>query len=167
MAVATSYRFLRCQVHPAFAEVQGWFLEVRDGDPQLLATLHRSIAAKYHSMLGQDSHGCGQDAARLAAVWLRSLESALQEGDVLVNPAGGFAAKRDLIVLAEVHTRDLTWPEQFDDEIITISRWPKGIHYYLCSNRERVFVPEKFTTCQAAREAALRYVPVERIRSRH
>jgi len=166
MTMATSYRFLRCQVHPAFVDVQGWFLEVRDGDPQLLATLHRSIVAKYHSMLGQDSHGCGRDAARLAAVWLRSLESALQEGDVLVNPAGGFAAKRYLIVLAEIHSRDLTWPEQFDDEIITISRWPKGKHYYLCSNKDRVFVPEKFTTCEAAREAALRYVPADRIRSR-
>ncbi len=166
MAVATPYRFLRCQVHPAFADVQGWFLEVRDGDPQLLATLHRSISAKYHTMLGQDSHGCGRDATQLATVWLRSLESALQEGDVLVNPAGGFAAKRDLIVLAEIHSRDLTWPEQFDDEIITISRWPKGKHYYLCSNKERVFVPEKYVTYQVAREAALRYVPADRIRSK-
>ena len=167
MPVAASYRFARCQVHPAFDDVQGWFLEVQGDDPQLLVALHRSIAAKYHSILGQDSHGCGQDATRLAAAWLQSLVSALQEGDVLVNPAGGFAAKRDLIVLAEIKRRDLTWPEQFADEIITISQWPKGRHYYLCSNKGRVFVPEKFATYRAARLAALKYVPAARIKSRN
>jgi hypothetical protein len=91
----------------------------------------------------------------------------LQEGDVLVNPAGGFAAKRDLIVLAEIKRRDLTWPEQFADEIITISQWPKGRHYYLCSNKGRVFVPEKFATYRAARLAALKYVPAARIKLRN
>jgi hypothetical protein len=146
--------------------VQGWFLEVQGDDSQLVAALHKSIAAKYCSMLGQDSHGCGKDATRLAAAWLQSLESALQEGKVLVNPAGGFVAKRDLIVLAEIKRRDLTWPEQFADEIITISRWPQRPHYYLCSNRGRVFVPEKFTTYRAARLAALRYVTADRIESR-
>ena len=97
---------------------------------------------------------------------VESLESALLEGDLLVNPAGGFVAKRDLIVLAEIKRRDLIWPEVFADEIITISRWPKGTHYYLSSNRGRVFVPEKFVTYRAARLAALRYVPADRIRSR-
>ena len=161
-----SYRFARCQVHPAFDDVQGWFLEVQDDDHQLVEALHRSVTAKYCSMLGQDSHGCGADATRLAAAWLQSLESALQEGEVLVNPAGGFVAKRDLIVLAEIQRRDLTWPEVFADEIITISRWPKGTHYYLCSNKGRVFVPEKFATYRAARLAAMRYVTADRIKSR-
>jgi len=167
MSVA-SYRFARCQVHPAFDDVQGWFLEVQGDDPQLVAALHKSITAKYHSMFGEDSHGKPgpADATRLAAAWLQSLELALQEGKVLVNPAGGFVAKRDLIVLAEIKCRDLTWPEVFADEIVTISRWPKGTHYYPCSNRGRVFIPEKFTTYRAARLAALRYVPADRIKSR-
>ena len=159
-----TYHFARCQVHPDY-DVQGWFLEVQRKDSQLRAALHKSIAAKYCSMLGEDSHGSG-NAARFAAAWLQSLESALQEGDVLVNPAGGFAAKRDLIVLAEIKRRDLTWPENFADEIITIAKWPKGKHYYLCSNRGRVFVPEKFATYRAARLSALRYVPADRIESR-
>lgn len=166
MPVAMSYQFARCQVHPAFDDVQGWFLEVQSDDSQLLTALHKSITAKYCSMLGQDSHGCGKDATRLAAAWLQSLESALQEGDVLVNPAGGFVAKRDLIVLAEIKRSDLTWPEVLADEIITISKWPKGKHYHLCSNKSRVFVPEKYATYRAARLAALRYVPSDRIKSR-
>lgn len=161
------YRFARCQVHPAFDDVQGWFLEVHDDDLQLLAALQKSIIAKYCSMLGQDSHGCGQDAARLAAAWMQSLELALQEGDVLVNRAGGFVAKQDLIVLDEIKRSDLIWPEQFADEIITISKWPKGKHYYLCSNKSRAFVPEKFSTYRAARLAALQYVPADRINSRY
>ena len=161
-----SYRFARCQVHPAF-DVEGWFLEVQGDDPQLIVALHKSIAAKYHSMLGQDSHGCGNDATRLAATWLQSLEAELQEGCVLVNPAGGFVAKRDLIVLDEVTRHELVWPDQSADEIITISRWPQRPHFYPCSNKGRVFVPEKFTTYRAARLAALRYVPADRIRSRN
>ena len=103
--MSVAYRFARCQVHPDFDDVQGWFLEVQGDNPQLVAALHKSIATKYHSMLGQDSHGCGPDATRLAAAWLQSLESALQEGEVLVNPAGGIVAKRDLIVLAEIKRR--------------------------------------------------------------
>ena len=168
MSVATCYRFLRCQVHPTFDDVQGWFLEVQGDDPELLASLHKSITAKYRSMFGEDSHGKPGpgNATLLAANWLRSLEAELQEGEVLVNPAGGFVAKRDLIILAEIESDDLTWPEQFPDEIITISRWPKGKHYYLCSNKNRVFVPEKFSTYQAAEEAARKYVSPDRIKAR-
>jgi hypothetical protein len=191
--VATKcYRFLRCQVHPAFDDVQAWFLEVRgddgDPDPELVAAIHDSIAAKYRTMFGEDCHGTfgpgasgpgtsGHDtsgpgasrtgkAALLAADWLRSIETELQQGDVLVNPAGGFVAKRDLVVLEEIESDDLTWPEHYADEIITISRWPRGKHYYISSNRGRVFVPEKFTTYRAARVAALKYVSAGRIKSR-
>ena len=165
MLVATCYRFVRCQVHPAFADVQGWFLEVRGDDRQLIIALHKSIVVKYYSMLGQDSHGSGGDAIQLAATWLQSLKSELQQDVVLVNPSGGFVAKRDLIVLDEVTRHELVWPEQSADEIITISRWPQRPHFYPCSNIGRVFVPEKFPTYQAAREVALRYVPADRIRS--
>lgn len=168
MSIATCYRFVRCQVHPAFADVQGWFLEVAENDPELLESLRRSIAAKYRSMFGEDAHGKpgASNAELLADRWLRSLEEELQEGEVLVNPAGGFVAKHDLIVLAEIESDDLTWPEHLDDEVIAISKWPKGKHYYLSSNRERVFVPEKFNTYQAAKRAALRYVSADRIKSR-
>jgi len=167
MYVATCYRFLRCQVHPAFADVQGWFLEV-SGDPELLAALRQGVLAKYRQMFGEDAHGSpgASNAERLADNWLRSLEEELEQGEVAMNPAGGFVAARDLIVLAEIESDDLIWPEHFADEIIVISKWPKGRHYYLSSNRERVFVPEKFHTYQAARGAALRYVPADRIRSK-
>lgn len=167
MSIATCYRFLRCQVHPAF-DVQGWFLEVTGDDPELLEALRRSLVAKYRSMFGEDAHGRPgpSNAERLADNWLCSVEEELREGEVLVNPAGGFVAKRDLIVLAEIEADDLTWPEHFDDEMIVISKWRKGTHYYLSSNRERVFVPEKFNTYHAAKRAALRYVSADRIKSR-
>ena len=77
MTVATPYRFVRCQVHPAFADVQGWFLEVHGNDRQLIVALHKSIVAKYYSILGQDSHGSGGDAIQLATTWLQSLKSEL------------------------------------------------------------------------------------------
>ena len=162
------YHFVRCQVHAAFDDVQGWFLEVRGDDPELLQSLHKSITAKYRSMFGDDSHGKPgpANAVLLAANWLQSLEADLQDGEVLVNLAGGFVAKRDLIDLAEIESDDLTWPEHFADEIITISRWPKGRHNYLCSNRNRLFVPERFSTYRAAEEVALKYVSSDRIRAR-
>jgi len=168
MSIATCYRFLRCQVHPVFPDVQGWFLEVTGDDPELLEALRRSLVAKYRSMFGEDAHGRPgpSNAERLADNWLRSVEEELREGEVLVNPAGGFVAKRDLTILAEIESDDLTWPEHFTDEIIFISKWPKGKHYYLSSNRERVFVPEKFNTYQAAKRAALRYVSADRIKSK-
>jgi len=168
MSVATCCRFVRCQVHPAFDDVQGWFLEVRDDAPELLAALEKAIAAKYRTMFGEDAHGKPgpANATLLAATWLRSLREELQEGEVLINAAGGFVAKRDLIVLAEIERDDLTWPEDFADEIIVISKWPKGKHYYLCSNKERVFIPEKFHSYQAARKAARKYVSADRIKSR-
>jgi hypothetical protein len=165
----TCYRFARCQVHPDFCDIQGWFLEVKDNDQELLGALYKSIKAKYASILGQDSHGCDsrQDNASLqASLWLDSLEAELLDGPVLVNPAGGIAAKRDLIVLAEVKRKELIWPVHYVDEIITISRWPKGKHYYLCSNQSRLFVPEKYNNYNAARKAAMKYVDTERIRMR-
>jgi hypothetical protein len=36
----------------------------------------------------------------------------------------------------------------------------------LCSNKSRIFVPDKHNTYVAARKAASRYVPAERIKSR-
>jgi hypothetical protein len=90
MPVATCYRFVRCQVHPAFDDVQGWFLEVRGDDPELLAALHRSITAKYRSMFGEDSHGKpGPSSAELlAADWLRSAQAELRGGGGGTNQPG-------------------------------------------------------------------------------
>jgi len=68
------------------------------------------------------------------------------------------------IILETIESRKLIWPEQFDGEIITISRWPEGKHYYLCSNKQRIFVPDKYRTFEAAYEVALCYVPDERIK---
>jgi hypothetical protein len=166
---SSPFRFVRGQVHPAFADIQGWFLEVRRDDAELITALHKSIAAKYGSMLGQESHGWGDkrnNAAMLASLWLQSLEEELTFGEVLVNAAGGLVAKRDLIVLAEIESDEPIWPDHLPDEIITISKWPKGKHFYLCSNHNRVFMPEKFSTYRAARAAALKYVPSNRIDSR-
>ena len=70
MPLATCYRFVRCQVHRAFDDVQGWFLEVRAGDSELLAAFHRSLTSKYHLIFGEDPHGGGvkDNGAALAAI---------------------------------------------------------------------------------------------------
>jgi hypothetical protein len=126
------------------------------------------FAAKHQRLFGEDCRGeFGPNAAALLADdWLQSLKVELREGPVLVNSAGGFVARRDLIVPAEIETDALTWPMHFADEIIVISKWPKGKHCYLSSNQERIFLPEKFETYQAAKCAALKYVLSDRIKSR-
>ena len=135
--------------------------------PNCLRHSTRALPPSTVPCWGKTRTVAARDATRLAAAWLQSLESALQEGDVLVNPAGGFVAKRDLIVLAEIKRRDL---DLAGSNLPTkLSPYPSGRndkHYYLCSNRGRVFVPEKFATYRAARLAALRYVPADRIKSR-
>jgi hypothetical protein len=44
---------------------------------------------------------------------------------------------------------------RFDDERITICRWPQGKHSYLCSSKHRIFVPDKHDSYDEARKVAL------------
>jgi hypothetical protein len=96
-----------------------------------------------------------------------SVERYLLTGEsVLVNCNGGIMPMHDTKILETVQSDDLDWNVQYDDEIVTISKWMIARHYYLCSNEGRLFVPDKHSTYEAAYRAALRHVPVERIKSK-
>lgn len=69
-------------------------------------------------------------------------------------------------ILETVESDNLYWDDYFDDEIVTISRWPKAKHFYLASNKGRIFVPDKYNTYKVAYMAVLRYVPADRIKSK-
>lgn len=94
---------------------------------------------------------------RLAAKWLQSVENCLLAGAVLINSNGGLMPREGAVVLDSVESDKLDWPEKFEDEIITISRWEGAKHYYLSSNKGRIFVPDKYNEYADARRAALRH----------
>ena len=59
---------------------------------------------------------------------------------------------------------DCRWGDsRLPNETITISRWPQGTHYYLVSDRYRVFVPDKYDSFISAQAEARKYVPESRI----
>jgi len=172
------YRFLRCQPHPKCPDLQGWYLEVCPDDTETVCELHCGVCHFYYIKFGMDPHlkrhlkpdseeGILKNPIRLAAKWLQSVEHFLLRGEaVLVNSNGGLMPRDGAIVLATVENDKMQWPEHWDDEVITISRWSEARHYYLASNKDRVFVPPKYVRYDDARHEALRYTPADRIKSK-
>jgi len=104
---------------------------------------------------------------KLAAGWLQTADKFLIEGEtILVNVNGGMLSAKEVKILETVESDDIDWDVRYEDEKITISRWPEGRHYYLCSNKNRVFIPDKYNDYADALKAARRYVPVARIISK-
>ena len=168
------YRFHRCQPHAKCPDLTGWYLELRPDDAETVMKLHRGVTGLYFFKFGQDPHIQRDENQRalynpikLAANWLMLVERYLMAGEtLLVNSNGGIMPMRGIIILETVESDDLHWDDRFDDERITISRWPQAKHYYLASNKNRVFVPEKYNSYAEARREALRYVPTDRIRTK-
>jgi hypothetical protein len=153
------HKFVRCQTH-ASCDLQGWYLVLKPGDVDTLAELHQGIAAFYYQQFGLDPHkevlGVLQNPIWLADMWLRTIEKQLFNGvRMLINSHGGILPHCDVKVWATATRAKMIWPGEFDpEEFITISRWPKGFHFYLSSNKERIFTPPKYGTLEKALEAA-------------
>jgi hypothetical protein len=169
------YRFHRVQTHPKLSDLQGWYLELRADDIETLMKVHQGVVSLYYGKFGVDPHLQADEARRtlynpihLAACWLRSADRFLTTcGVALVNVNGGLMLMEDAIILETVESDDIDWNLRYDDEIVTISRWPEGKHWYLSSNKDRIFVPSKCDHYSDALTAALRFVPVERIRNKN
>lgn len=156
------YRFAHCQPHPKCPNLQGWYLILEPDDLDALMELHHGIANFYFWKFGMDPHlkpnseeGVMKNPVRLAAMWLQSIEKFLMAGTtIVVNSSGGMVPLDSVKVLATKESEKMIWPDHYDDEIITISRWKKGKHYYLTSNKNRVFVPPSYIEYTDAREIA-------------
>jgi hypothetical protein len=167
------YRFHRCQVHRKLPNLQGWYLEIHPDDIETLIKIHRGVTYLYFAKFGLDPHIKKESAEnilyhpiRLAATWLVTIERyLLNKKTVLVNANGGMMPYDGAIILETTESDDIAWDVCYDDEQIMISRWPQGKHYYLSSNKNRIFVPEKHISYEAARQIALRFVSAEHIRS--
>lgn len=159
------YRFHLCQTHAKCLNLQGWYLEIRPDDPETLMRVHKGMTGIYYNKFGLDPR-IEYNPIRLAALWLQGTHRFLLNGEtILVNVNGGIMPLAGTIVLETVESDDLDWDVRYDDEVITISRWRAGRHWYLCSSKFRIFIPDKYTTYTDAYRVAQRYVSVERIKS--
>ena len=145
------YQFARCQSHPKYPELQGWYLVLKPDDCDTLEKLHKGVAGFYYGKFGKDPHIVKSDFAgicnpiRLAGKWLATVMKHLVTGETLVvNSKGGWLTYDSVQVLATQTSDDMRWPTLYKAETITISRWPRGRHYYLSSNRDRIFYPLKY-----------------------
>jgi len=143
--------------------------------------LHKGIANLYFFKFGMDPHlkpdseeGMLKNPVRLAASWLQSMEKFLIAGTtVLVNSSGGMMPYDESKVRTAIERWEMIWPsdetwpsDEFNErEIITISRWPQGRHYYLSSNKGRVFVPSKYRNYEHAKRVAEQYTSNIRIKN--
>ncbi len=159
------YRFARCQPHAKCPDLQGWYLILKPDDLDALMKLHKGVANLYFTKFGMDPHlkpdseeGVLKNPVRLAGLWLGSVEKFLSAGTTLaVNFCGGMIPLDSVKVLATVESELMNWPNHYPDEVITISRWPDAQHFYLSSNKDRVFVPPKWTEYDDAHWIAKKY----------
>ena len=168
------YTFHRCQCDPRLPDLTGWYLVLRPDDSETLMKLHKGVAGIYYFKFGMDPHIQANDTLRtfynpvkLASQWFLGVNRFLMAGEtILVNCNGGFIPLLGTKILETVQSDEIDWSVQYDDEIITIGKWFQAKHFYLCSSKGRMFVPDKYNEYETAYRAALRHVPVTRIKSR-
>ncbi len=155
------YHFARCQPRANCPDLQGWYLILKPGDVETLERLHRGVAHLYYAKFSKDSHadpGGVQNPIRLGALWLVTVERFLARHVTLaINSSGGMSPLDDLKVLATAESTVMVWPNHHEGEVITISRWKDSKHFYLSSNRDRVFVPPKYVRYEDALHMAQIY----------
>lgn len=158
------YRFARCQTHPKCPDLQGWYLILEPNDIDTLMNLHKGVSCLYFHKFGVDPHITESEIAGLynpillTAKWLLTVEKYHLAGTtIFVNSSGGILPPECAKVLGTVESQTMSWPNIYEDEVITICRWPEGRHYYLSSNKDRVFVPSKYIEYKAALHAAKKY----------
>jgi hypothetical protein len=124
--------------------------------------LHEGVAHFYFVKFGSGGSNAaaaalGINPIHMAAKWLEAVGAAQMRGETLVvNKVGGWSQFREDQVCSEKQSEQLTWPDYYEDEVITISMYelPEARHYYLTSNKERIFSPPKHNTYEAAERVA-------------
>lgn len=176
------YTFVQMKCHPKIRHLKVWCLKILAAEMDIFASIHTSVATHIFLRFGKDPHLFYQDMGEareeesrfctplhLAGLWGETVERVLQEfGYVLINESGGlFPPRKPLRPLATVHQKECVWPDSYTkkyaDELITILRWQDGKHYYLKSNRGRIFLPDKHNSFRAAKAVAKNFVPSNKI----
>lgn len=103
---------------------------------------------------------------RLGAGWLSTATSFLIRGEpAIVQSKGGMCTLDGVRIIQTVQQEKLTFPAgESANEVITLSEWVRGGHWYITSSTGRVFDPVKYDTLDQARDRALQDVPASRLK---
>lgn len=174
-----SYTFVKCRPHPKCKKLVGWYLLLKSEDVETFERLHTRVTSDAYVRYAKDPHLFDQKTRmpknglalilnpfNVGAGWCETANRLLMEdGCILVNRVGGLmpmVPKEQII--KQIQSGDLCWPESsIKGEVINISQWTGGTHFYLSSNKKRIFVPEKFDTFDEAWEHAKNFVSEDKI----
>ena len=159
------YRFVRYTPHDKCSDLQGWYLVLKPNDLETLMQLHEGVAHFYFVKFGSGGSNAaavalGINPIHMAAKWLEAVGRAQMLGEtIVVNKVGGWSKFREDQVCSEKQSECLAWPDYYEDEVITISKYelPEALHYYLTSNKDRIFTPCKYSRYEAAEQVAHTY----------
>jgi len=151
-----------------------WLLRVSDFETA--DKVHNGVVHKLYQTIGGDPHNFRNgipvgphsvilDPVSLGAKWLQTADRHLLSGKhFLVNKVGGIIPPGRFNILDTFESENLVWPDTDDEEVITLSKWPKGKHWYLKSSTGRIFSPPKVDSHREAKEIAGRFVTKDRIK---
>lgn len=169
------FNFVKTQLKKC-PNIIGWYLILDPKDDDLLLYIHKIVTQTNILKAEKDPHIKGeinkssflvmiQHPISLSARWLMAMENNRFNGNIaLVNRSGGWMPLDDQInILQRVTKNKFEFPtDKYEDqERLTISRFPDGKHWYISSNKDRMF--DKFNNVDEALVEAKRHVPYNKI----
>lgn len=159
-------KFVFAKTHPLCSP--SWLVVIDTMD--LLLHFHRRVTVRAALKYGNNPHLFDENGAPKNAIsvffnpvslgtrWLQSAEKFFfQDGVVYMNSVGGLTPRPDVLTVQESEV----WPqaEPMEGELVEISKWPNGNHYYLYSSKGRIFPQEKCNSYAEAVDMANRFAP--------
>jgi len=169
--------FVFLKIRPsASSKATEWVVLVEKNDIDLITVLRNALAAKLFLKFKKDPHLYENEVpqnlmsvlyspTRLIDGWSDTMDRLLNNDNaVYINVNGGIVPKdRSVKVVLREEKDEFAFPVTYEDEIIRVSCWKNGKHWYLSSNKDRIFVPEKFDTIAEATMESKKYVGEDRI----
>lgn len=164
-------KFAYAKTHPL---VDPDWLVVID-TPDLLFEFHKRVTVRLALKYGADPHlfderghpknHCAliMSPVNLGSKWLSSAERFYQEhGKVYMNRAGGLCPSPHVLKYVD----SAFWPAShpMEGEVVYISKYPNGNHYYLRSTTDRIFPVEKCHSYAEAVDMATKFAPGAEVR---
>lgn len=153
-----------------------WLLRIGEYDLDLMQEVNDKVLMEYsskfwndeHNRIGINTRSIYHEVISPTALGFKRLEAmykALEDKKyIYVNKNGGWFFDSKYPKKVETITKDeLIWPDDEDkDEIITISSWYKGAHFYLNSTKRKFDF--KLDSLEDAKQEALKFVSEKQIK---
>jgi len=153
-----SYTFVNVQNRKQ-KYLKGWYLKCPLSNTELLMKMGKVLLSRALKKL---THGktCKINIVKMGEDLYKCWDDLLFSNHkaIYFNPNGSWMADIKGYKTHETRESDkLVWPTE-EDEVITISRWRRGGHWYLSSSANRMFEKNGFSTCNGAETVAKNYV---------